>query len=63
MSCGISSFDGTLARGDFVNLAKDVRIIIKALLQQAADYEIGAKEKTHVAKTVRTCRPSGSPVA
>ncbi len=37
-------------------MAFDVRIIIKALLQQAADYEIGAKEKTPLAKTVRTCR-------
>jgi hypothetical protein len=37
-------------------LVKDIRGHIKAKLQEAADYEIGAKEKTPLAKTVRTCR-------
>ncbi len=48
--------DGTLARCDFVELVKDIRGHIKAKLQEAADYEIGAKEKTPLAKTVPTCR-------
>lgn len=48
--------DGTLARCDFVELVKDIRSSIKALLQEAADYEITSIEKTPLAKTVRTCR-------
>lgn len=48
--------DGTLARNDFVELVQDIRLDIKTLLQEAADYSIGAKEKTPLAKTVRTCR-------
>lgn len=48
--------DGTLPGSDFVELVKDIRLGIKTLLQQTADYEIGAKEKTPFAKTVRTCR-------
>ena len=48
--------DGTLPRSDFVELVQDICLGIKTLLQQTADYEIGAKEKTPLAKTVRTCR-------
>jgi hypothetical protein len=48
--------DGTLARCDFIELVKDIRSSIKALLQEAADYEITSQEKTPLAKTVRTCR-------
>lgn len=48
--------DGTLERGDFIELVKDIRYQIGSLLQQAADYEIASKEKTPLAKTVRTCR-------
>jgi transposase len=48
--------DGTLARHHFVELVKDIRHQIILLLQQAADYEITSKEKTPLAKTVRTCR-------
>jgi transposase len=48
--------DGTLTRCDFVELVEDIRSRIKAVLQEAADYEITAKEKTPLAKTVRTCR-------
>lgn len=48
--------DGTLARSDFVELVKDIRLSIKSLLLEAADYEIGSKEQTPLAKTVRTCR-------
>jgi hypothetical protein len=35
---------------------RDIRGGIKALLQEAADYEIASTEKTPLAKTVRTCR-------
>jgi transposase len=48
--------DGTLTRGEFVELAKDLRSQIVSHLQQTADYEIASKEKTPLAKTVRTCR-------
>lgn len=48
--------DGTLARSDFIELVEDIRFDIKALLLEAADYSIGTREKTPLAKTVRTCR-------
>ncbi len=48
--------DGTLARGNFIESADQIREQVKALLQEAADYEIGDQEKTPLAKTVRTCR-------
>ncbi|MHC5719963.1 MAG: IS66 family transposase, partial [Nostoc sp.] len=48
--------DGTLARYEFIELVKDIREQILTLLQQAADYEIGYREKTPLSKTVRTCR-------
>lgn len=48
--------DGTLTRREFIELDKPIRAQVKALLQEAADYEIGSKEKTPLAKTVRTCR-------
>jgi transposase len=48
--------DGTLTRCDFVKLASGIRLEIKATLQEAADYSIGTREKTALAKTVRTCR-------
>ena len=48
--------DGTLTRDDFIQSAHPIRVQVKALLQQAADYEIGTKEKTPLAHTVRTCR-------
>ena len=48
--------DGTLERPDFRQLAHSIRQQVKALLQEGADYEIGLKEKTPLAKTVRTCR-------
>jgi hypothetical protein len=48
--------DGTYTRCDFIESVKDIRSSIKALLQEAADYEITSKEKTPLAKTVRTCR-------
>lgn len=48
--------DGTLSRDGFVELVPDIRSHIKATLQQADGYEITAREKTPLAKTVRTCR-------
>ena len=48
--------DGTLTRNEFQLFALGIRQQIKALLQEAADYSIGTREKTPLAKTVRTCR-------
>ncbi|MEM6754744.1 MAG: transposase [Cyanobacteria bacterium P01_C01_bin.38] len=48
--------DGTLTRSEFKLLVPSIRNSIKSSLQEAADYEIGSKEKTPFAKTVRTCR-------
>jgi hypothetical protein len=48
--------DRTLTRADFIPLAGGIRLQIPATLQAAADYQIGHREQTPVAKTVRTCR-------
>lgn len=48
--------DGTLTRDEFQKLVPFIRSSIKSCLQDAADYQIGTKEKTPLAKTVRTCR-------
>ncbi|MHC5746286.1 MAG: IS66 family transposase [Nostoc sp.] len=48
--------DGTLNRCEFQLLVKQIRNTINSSLQEAANYEIGSKEKTPLAKTVRTCR-------
>jgi transposase len=48
--------DGTLTRSNFIELVNDIRSSIKALLLEAANYQITSKEKTPLAKTVRTCR-------
>ena len=48
--------DGTLSRQDFQSLVLPIRERLKNILQQAADYSIGPKEKTPLANTVRTCR-------
>jgi transposase len=45
-----------LKRCEFQLLVEPIRNSIKSSLQEAADYEIGFKEKTPLAKTVRTCR-------
>lgn len=37
-------------------LVKDIRSSIKASLEEADDYEVATREKTPLAKTVRTCR-------
>ncbi len=46
--------DGTLARYEFIELVKDIKEQILTLLQQAADYEIGYREKTPLSKTGRS---------
>ncbi len=48
--------DGTLTRCEFQLLVAEIRISLKSLLQDAAEHQIGFKEKTPLAKTVRTCR-------
>ena len=48
--------DGTLSRTQFQSLASRIRERVRSLLEQGADYQIGSKEKTPLAKTVRTCR-------
>ncbi len=48
--------DGTLSRGDFARLVHDIRSSIKTTLTEAASSSIGTREKTPLAKTVRTCR-------
>lgn len=39
-----------------VFLVEEIRACVKSTLLEADDYEIGAQEKTPLAKTVRTCR-------
>ncbi|ASC69925.1 hypothetical protein XM38_046480 [Halomicronema hongdechloris C2206] len=48
--------DGTLARPQFIEAVKPIREQVKALLTEGASYAIGPKEKTPLAKTVRTCQ-------
>ena len=48
--------DGTLTRTEFIDAVSPIRETVSALVQQAADYQIGSREKTPLAKTVRTCR-------
>jgi transposase len=48
--------DGTLSRGDFGELVQEIRSSINATLLEADEYQITAREKTPLAKTVRTCR-------
>ncbi len=48
--------DGTLTRNQFQSKVLPIRERVKSLLAAGADYQIGAKEKTPLAKTVRTCR-------
>ncbi|NJM88512.1 MAG: IS66 family transposase, partial [Hydrococcus sp. RU_2_2] len=48
--------DGTLSRCDLVELVGEIRSSIRATLLEADAYEITSREKTPLAKTVRTCR-------
>jgi transposase len=48
--------DGTLSRAEFIAVAAPIRQRVQSVLSETAALEIGAKEKTPLAKTVRTCR-------
>ncbi len=48
--------DGTLSRREFQSLVSPLRAKVRSLLEQGANYQIGSREKTPLAKTVRTCR-------
>ena len=48
--------DGTLSRSEFELLVSPIQARVRSLLEQGANYEIGSREKTPLAKTVRTCR-------
>ncbi len=48
--------DGTLSRSEFIVMVIEIRASIKATLLAADNYEITSREKTPLAKTVRTCR-------
>ena len=48
--------DGTLSRPQFIAATAPIQQRVKALLEEGAAYPIGAKEKTPLAKTVRTCQ-------
>lgn len=48
--------DGTLSWSEFQTLVSPIRAPVRSLLSSGADYQIGSKEKTPLAKTVRLCR-------
>lgn len=48
--------DGTTSRQQFIIAVVPIRAQVKALLTEGASYPISAKEKTPLAKTVRTCQ-------
>lgn len=48
--------DGTLEREAFRQAVLPIRAQVRRWLEVGADYEIGPREKTPLAKTVRTCR-------
>jgi len=48
--------DGTLTREAFRQAVCPIQAEVKRWLQEGASYEIGVREKTPFAKTVRTCR-------
>ncbi len=48
--------DGTVSRSEFQSLVSPIRERVRSLLSSGADDQIGSKEKTPLAKTVRTCR-------
>ena len=48
--------DGTLSRSDFAEVVQPIRERFGQLLREGAGYEIAPKEKTPLAKTVRTCQ-------
>jgi transposase len=48
--------DGTLSRPAFAERVHPIRAALKTWLEEGASYAIGSKEKTPLAKTVRTCQ-------
>ena len=48
--------DGTLSRKEFQLLVSPIRKRVEEILTQTARFDISSKEKTPLAKTVRTCR-------
>lgn len=48
--------DGTLSRSEFAQTVQPIREHFRKLLKEGAGYEIAPKEKTPLAKTVRTCQ-------
>lgn len=48
--------DDTLSRTTFAERVHPLRAALKTLLEEGASYAIGPKEKTPLAKTVRTCQ-------
>jgi hypothetical protein len=48
--------DGTLSREEFQSLVSPIRERVMEILSSGADYQIGSREKTPLAQTVRTCR-------
>lgn len=48
--------DGTLTHNKFISVVAPIQQQIHTLLSEGAGYPIGKKEKTPLAKTVRTCK-------
>jgi len=48
--------DGTLTRTGFAEQVKPIRVEIKRLLEEGANYDVATGEKTPLAKTMGTCR-------
>lgn len=48
--------DGTMSRCEFIIVVASIQTQIHTLLTQGAGYDIAAREKTPLAKTVRTCQ-------
>lgn len=48
--------DGTLTRQQFVIAVAPIRASVKALLTEGVSYPVSAREKTPLAKTMRTCQ-------
>jgi transposase len=48
--------DGTWSRAQLIEAVAPIRQRVQAVLSEAAELDIGAQEKTPLAKTVRTCR-------
>ena len=48
--------DGTLSRSKFQSLVLPIQERLRDILSSTAQYQIGYREKTPLAKTVRTCR-------